>query len=227
MTDEGIELAAAPAWPRRGGFRRRLLASFIDYVVVLVPLCFLTVGLATLTNGGMKVHFGQFSTVCRSGKVYGGLWPERWQVCKSSHFGFPVADWTPGETKETLSGKIEIVSIDLSSKGKFRSEALDLSFLDLPALAIYLLVIEMTLGQSVGKWALVLVVYDEPNWQRRGLPLQKAFRRQLMKFLGAFPLVLAGAWYAFQPWGSAPGPALSYSWLEVVTVVVAFGLALV
>jgi hypothetical protein len=225
MTDEGSELAAAMAWPRRGGLWRRFLALVVDYFVVLIPLYFLTAGLAMLTDGGVKGDFGLSLKVCRSFTVNGVPSLER-KVCKSSLLGFSVADRAVAKAKEAQFANPESVSIDPSSKGSFPPAALDLSFLDLPALAIYLLVIEMTLGQSVGKRALVLVVYDEPNWQRRGLPLQKAFRRQLIKFLGAFPLVLTHAWSAFQTWGSFPGPAPSYSWWEIVPALVAAGFAL-
>ncbi|QKD01325.1 RDD family protein [Mesorhizobium loti] len=228
MTGDRIEVATAMAWPRQGGLWRRCFASVIDYLVVLIPLYFLVAGLFMLTDGGVKGHFGLFLTVCRPGKVHGSLSPERydWQVCRSSLLGFPVADWAVGTAKASQFAKPETVSIDLNSKGNFRTAALDLGFLDLPALAIYLLVMEMTLGQSVGKRALVLVVYDEHNWQRRGLPLQKAFRRQLIKFLGAFPLVLTGTWSAFQTWGSFPGPAPSYPWWEFVPALAAAGFAL-
>lgn len=216
MTDEGIEHASAMAWPRRGGFWRRFLASFIDYLVVLIPLYFLGAGLFPLTDGGVKTHFW-LSKVCGSAKVHGGPSLKLRQVCSSYQFSFPIADLAVGTMKATQFAKPETVSTDLNSKGNFRPAALDLGFLRLPALAIYLLVMEMALGRSVGKRALVLVVYDENNWQRRGLPLQKAFRRQLIKFLGAVPLVMTGAWSAFQTWGSVPGPAPSYSWLEIVT----------
>ncbi len=229
MTDEGIPLAAAMAWPRRGGFWRRFLASFIDYLVVLIPLYFLVAGLFALTDGGVKGHFWLFLRTCSSAKVHGGPSLERydWQVCKSSLFGFPVADWAVGTAKETQSARPETVSIDLNSKGNFRPTALDLGFLQVPALAIYLLLMEMASGRSVGKRALVLVVYDENDWQRRGLPLRKAFRRQVIKFLGTFPVVLTGAWFAFQTWGSFPRPAPSYAWFEFVPALVAIGLSLV
>jgi len=213
MTDKGIELAAGPAWPRRGGLWRRLLALVIDYFVVLIPLYILVVGVVLVAGGGVKGHF---SEVCRSGKGHGGLLPERWQVCESYNLDIPVADWAVGKANMAQFAKPETVSIK-GSNDTFRLTALDQGFLQLPALAIYLLVMEMALGRSVGKRALVLVVYDENDWQRRGLPLQKAFRRQLIKFLGAIPLVLTGAWSAFQTWGSVPGPAPSYFWLEIVT----------
>ena len=214
MTDEGSELAAAMAWPRRGGLWRRFLALVVDYFVVLIPLYILVAGLLLVAGGGVKDHFVE---VCRSGKVDGGLLPERWQVCESYNSDFPVADWAVGKAKMAQSAKAATVSIKVGSSETLQLTALDRGFLELSALAIYLLVMEMVFGQSVGKRALVLVVYDENNWQRRGLPLQKAFRRQLIKFLGAFPLVLTGAWSAFQTWGSFPGFAPSYSWLEIVT----------
>jgi hypothetical protein len=214
MTGDRLDVATAMAWPRRGGLWRRFLALVIDYLVVIIPLYFLVAGLFLVAGGGVKDHFVE---ICRSGKVHGGLLPERWQVCKSYNFDFPVADWAVGKAKMDQFAKSETVSIKVGSEETFRLTALNQGLLQLPALAIYLLVMEMAFGRSVGKRALVLVVYDKDNWQRRGLSLEKAFRRQLVKFLGAFPLVLTGAWSAFQSWGSVATPALSYSWVEVVT----------
>jgi len=225
MTGDRIEVATAMAWPRRGGLWRRFLASVIDYLVVLISLYFLVAGLAMLTDGGVKGDFGLSFEVCRSFTVH-GVPPSERKVCKSSLLGFSVSDRAVAKAKEPQFAKPESVSINPNAKGNLRPVALDLSFLDLPALAIYFLVIEMTLGQSVGKRALVLVVYDEHNWQTRGLPLQKAFRRQLIKFLGVFPLVLIRAWSAFQTWVSFPGPTPSYSWWEAVPALVAAGFAL-
>lgn len=212
MTDDRIEVATAMAWPRRGGLWRRFLASVIDYLVVLIPLYFLVVGLFLVAGGGVKDHFVE---ICRSGMVHGGLLPERRQVCKS--YNFDVADWAVEKAKMAQLAKSETVSIKVGSEETFRLTTLDQGLLQLPALAIYLFVMEMAFGRSIGKRALVLVVYDQDHWQRRGLPLQKALRRQAIKFLGALPLVLTGAWSAFQTWGSVPGPAPSNSWLEIAT----------
>lgn len=176
----------------------------------------------------MKADFWLFLHVCRPAKVHGGPSLERydWQVCKSSLFGFPVADWAVGTAKATQSVVRETVSFDLNSKEKSRPAALDLGFLQVPALVIYLFVMEAS-GRSIGKRALTLVVYDENDWRRRGLPLQKAFRRQVIKFLGTFPLVLTGVWSAFQTSGSVPGPTPSYAWLDFAPSVAVLGLALV
>lgn len=214
MTDDGVEVATAMAWPRRGGIWRRFLALAVDYFVVMIPLYVLVAGLVLVADGGVKDHLVE---ICKSGKVDGGLLPERRQVCKSYNFDFPVADWAVEKAKMAQFEKSETDSIKVGSEETFRLTALDQGLLQLPALAIYLLVMEMAFGRSVGKRALMLVVYDKDLWQRRGLPLQKAFRRQLIKFLGAFPFVLTGAWSAFQTWGSVATPAPSYSWLEIVT----------
>ncbi|MEZ2333550.1 RDD family protein [Mesorhizobium sp. RCC_202] len=212
MTGDRIEVATAMAWPRRGGIWRRFLALAVDYLILIIPLYFLVAGLLLAAGGG-----DHFVEICRSGKVDGGLLPERWQVCKSYNSDFPVADRAVEKAKMAQLAKSETVLIKSGSEETFQLTALDQGFLQLSVLAIYLLVMETVFGRSVGKRALVLVVYDRDNWQRRGLPLQKAFRRQLIKFLGAIPLVLTGAWSAFETWGSVPTPAPSYSWLEVVT----------
>ncbi|MDX8465761.1 RDD family protein [Mesorhizobium sp. VK23B] len=229
MTDEGIQLAAAMAWPRLGGFWRRLLASLIDYFVVLVPVYSLVTGLFLFTDGGVKGHFWLNWRICSTASVHGNpsLEAYNWQVCKTSLLGFPVAEWAIGTAKDTQSEAAPAVSLDLDPQGNFRPTALDLGFLELPILAIYLLVMEMASGQSVGKRVLSLVVHDEYDWHRTGLSLQKAARRQVIKFLGAVPVTLTGAWFAFQAWRSMPGLVSSYSKVEIVCAFAAFALALI
>ena len=229
MTDERIELADATAWPRPGGFWRRLFAALIDYLVVLIPLYSLVAGLFLLTDGGVKGHFWLNWRLCQSATVNGNpsLARYNWQACKTSVFGVPVAEWIVGTSTDTQSGATQAVSIDLDPKGNLRPAALDLGFLELLVLATYLLVMEATSGRSVGKRALALVVHDEYDWHGRGLAIQKAARRQVIKFLGTFPVVLTGAWFAFQTWSSVPGSAPTYSRLEFVCAFAALALALI
>lgn len=229
MSDEGTTFASAMAWPHRGGFWRRFFAALIDYLVVVIPLLVLVAVLFQLANGGVKGHFWLNWRLCSSATVHGNPSLERynWQMCKTSLFGFPVADWAVGTPKDTQNGEAETVSIDLDSKGNFRPAALDLGFLELPILAIYLFAMEMISGQSVGKRALSLVVHDEYDWHRAGLPPSKAVRRQVIKFLGTVPFMLTGAWFAFQAWWSVPGPVPNYSQVEFVLAVVAFALVLI
>lgn len=229
MTDQGIELAGAMAWPHRGGFWRRFFAALIDYLVVMIPLFALVAVLFQLTEGGVKGHFWLNWKLCSSATVHGNQSLERynWQMCRTSFLGFPVTDWAAGTATDAQDGKAETVSIDLDSKGNFRPAALDLGFLELPVLAIYLFVIEMMSGQSVGKRALSLVVRDEYDWQRVGLPPKKAARRQVIKFLGTVPSMLTGAWFAFQSWRSVPGPVPNFSQVEIVCAVAASVLVLI
>lgn len=231
MTDHGeLEQADAVAWPRLAGFWRRFFASLIDYLVVLVPLYSLAAGLFMLTDGGVKGHFWFNWQMCSSATVHGNPTLEAydWQMCNTSLLSFfPVAEWAVGKAKDTRSGTIPAVSIDLDSKGNFRPTALDLGFLELPILAVYLLVMEVVSGQSVGKLAVSIVVRDEYDWHRTGLSWQKAARRGVVKFLGFVPVTLTGAWFAFQAWRSSPGFVPSYSRIEIVCAFVAFGLALI
>lgn len=231
MTDYGgLEHADEGTWPSLAGFWRRLFASLIDYLVVLMPLYSLVAGLFLLTDGGVKGHFWFNSQMCRSATVHGNPTVEAydWQMCSTSFFGFfPVAEMAVGKAKDTRSGMSPAVSIDLNSKGNFRPTALDLGFLELPILAIYLLVMEIVSGQSVGKLALSIVVRDEYDWNRIGLSLQKAACRGVIKFLGFVPVTLSGAWFAFQAWRGIPEPVPSYSRVEIVCAFVAFALVLI
>lgn len=229
MTDEGIELADATAWPHVGGFWRRLFAALIDYLVVLIPLFTLAAVLFQLTDGGVKGHFWLNWRLCQEATVHGNpsLEHYKWQVCRTSLLGFPVAEWAVGTITDTQSVAAPAVSIDLDQKGNFRSTALDLGFVELLVLATYLLVMETTSGRSVGKRALTLVVRDEYDWHRRGLSMQKAVRRQGVKFLGTVPFVLTGAWFAFQSWGSDPVVTSTYSRLEFVGAFAALAVALI
>ncbi|AZO11070.1 MULTISPECIES: RDD family protein [unclassified Mesorhizobium] len=229
MIGEGVQFADALDWPRRGGFWRRCFASLIDYLVVLIPVYSVVASFFLLTDGGVNGHFWLNWRICSSATVHGNpsLEAYNWQVCRTSIFGFPVTEWAVGTPIDTQSSAAEAVSLDLDSKGNFRPAALDLGFLELPILALYLLAMEMAAGQSVGKRALSLVVHDEYDWHRTGLSVRKAVRRQVIKFLGVVPVTLTGAWFAFQTWGSIPGPAPSYSKVEIVCAFAAFALALI
>jgi hypothetical protein len=216
MIDDGDRLVDAMAWPRRGGLWRRLFASLIDYLVVLIPIFSLVAALYLLTDGGVKGSFWLNWRICQAGTVHGNpsLAHYDWQVCKTSVFGFPVADWAVGTSSQ--SGEATSISMDLDPHGNFRPYELDLGFLDLPVLAIYLFVMELTSGQAIGKRVLALVVHDDQDRHRVSLPLQKAVRRQAMKFLGVLPVTLSGVWFAFRAWGYAPGLSPDFSRLEIV-----------
>ncbi|MEI9423831.1 RDD family protein [Mesorhizobium sp. Cs1299R1N1] len=229
MTDEGIQRANAIAWPRRGGFWRRLFASLIDYLVIFVALYSLVAALFLLTDGGVKGSFWLNWKTCQSASLNGTDDPllarYDWQVCATSFFGFPVARWAAGTSTDSQSKAVSMLSIDLDSKGKFRSAALDLGFLQVLVLATYLLVMEGAFSRSLGKGVLAPFVHDELDWHREGLALQKAVRRQVVKFLGYLPATLVGAFFAFETWKTVPASVLNYSRLEIVIAFAASALA--
>ena len=227
MTDEGVELAVT--WPRPGGLWRRLFASLIDYLVIFVALYALVAALFLMTDGGVKGSFWLNWKTCQSASLKGTSDPllsrYDWQVCATSFFGFPVARWAAGTSTDAQSKAVSTLSIDLDSNGNFRAAALDLGFLQVLVLATYLLVMEGAFSRSLGKGVLALFIHDELDWHREGLALQKAVRRQVMKFLGYLPATLVGAFFAFQTWKTVPAPLLDYSRLEIVIAFTASALA--
>ena len=230
MTDlDAAQFADAMSWPRRSGFWRRLVASLIDYLVVLIPVYALVAALFLLTDGGVKGSFWLNWRICQAGTVHGDPSLDRydWQVCRTSVFGLTVAEWVVGTTSEAQGGKSSAISIDLDPRGNFRSAALDMGFLELLVLASYLFVIELQSGQSLGKRVTAIMVHDQDDKSRVGLPIQKAVRRQAMKFLGPLSMTLTGGWFAFRAWGTDPGVVQDFSWLEIAAAYTAFVLALI
>ncbi|WP_137932978.1 RDD family protein [Mesorhizobium comanense] len=227
MTEEGGEPAVT--WPRPGGLWRRLLASLIDYLVVFVALYALVAALFLMTDGAVKGSFWLNWRTCQSASLRGTDDPVLsrydWQVCATSFFGLPVARWAAGTSTDPQSKAATTLSIDLDSKGNFRTAALDLGFLQVLVLAAYLLLMEGAFSRSLGKGVLALFVHDESDWHREGLGLRKAVRRQVVKFLGYLPATLVGAFFAFQAWKTAPATLLDYSRLEIAVAFIAAALA--
>ncbi|WP_214470813.1 RDD family protein [Mesorhizobium sp. dw_380] len=230
MTDyDEARLADAMAWPRPSGIWRRLFASLIDYLIVLIALYSLIAILFLTTDGGVKGSFWLTWRTCQAATVHGdaSLAPYNWQVCRTSVFDLAVAEWAVGTSPSSQSAETASISIDLDPRGNFRPAALNLGFLELVVLASYLLVMEWTSGQPIGKRVMAIAVHDQDDKERVGLPVRKAFRRQVMKFLGALPMTLSGGWYAFQAWGSAPGATQDFSKLEIAGAYAALFLTLV
>lgn len=232
MTDtDEARFSDAMSWPRRGGIWRRLFASIIDYLSVLIPLYALVAGLFLLTDGGVKGSFWLNWRLCQAATLNGASDPSfaryDWQICRTSLFGLTVAEWALGTASGSQSEGNPSISFDLDSQGNIRPAALDLGFLELVVLASYLLVMELTSGQPIGKRFAALIVHDQDDKNRIGLPVRKAVRRQGMKFLGALPIMFMGGWYTVQAWGSAPGVAQDFSRLEIVGAYAALVLVMV
>ncbi|RWM24789.1 RDD family protein [Mesorhizobium sp.] len=216
-------------WPRRGGFWRRLVASLIDYLVIVAVLYSLVAVLFLLTDGGVKGSFWLNWRICQSATVHGNASLDRynWQVCRTSLLGLTVAEWAVGTNSNSQSGETPTISIDLDPQGNFRPEALDLGFLEFLVLVPCLFVSELKSGRSIGKRVMALMVHDQNDKSQIGLSVPKAARRQAMKFLGPLSMTLTGTWFAFRAWGSAPGIVQDFSGLEVVCASVAVALTLI
>lgn len=215
---DDAQFAEAMSWPRYGGFWRRSIAALIDYLVVLVPLYALVAGLFVLTDGGVKGHFWLNWRICQPVTLHGApsLVRYNWQACSTSVFGLTVAEWAAGVAPAAQSGASSTLSIDLDSQNNFRLAALDVGFVELLVLMVYLFGMELSWGQTFGKGMMSVKVYDQNDKGRVGLPVWKAARRQVMKFLGPLSLTLTGGWFAFREWGVAPGVAPDFSWVEMV-----------
>ncbi|CAM5409820.1 hypothetical protein MAUB1S_06966 [Mycolicibacterium aubagnense] len=194
-------------WPRYAGFWRRLAASIIDYILVLIVLLPLASLAFVSTDGEVKSLFLLRWNLCQSTTLNQTSGPSlanyEWVVCRASIFGLKTAQWAEGTASDQ---KVEpsSISFDLDSNGRFRPSSLDLGFLELAILAAYFFLGEWRFGQSIGKRSLGIKIYDQDQWNRVGLPAWKSFRRQAMKFAGVAPMVLSGGWYSFRAWGGDP-----------------------
>jgi hypothetical protein len=94
-------------------------------------------------------------------------------------------------------------------------------------LATYLFAMELKSGETIGKRVKSIKVHDQDDKSRVGLPIRKAARRQVMKFLGPLSMTLTGGWFAFRAWGTGPGVVQDFSWLEIAAACAAFVLALI
>lgn len=216
-------------WPRHAGFWRRLAALMIDYLVVFIPLFILVAALFSATNGGVTGSFSLRWNTCYEATLNGSNDPSAsnydWQLCRTSIFGLTVAQWVQGSPKaatqsnDSSSNSSPFVAYSLDSEGNVRSSSLDVGFVEWIALFVYLLLMEMKSGEPIGKRIMAITVRDDSDFDRVGLLARKAVRRQGMKFLGFLPMILLGAWYAFQSWGDPPEVMQEASSAEVIAAV--------
>lgn len=202
------------AWPRPAGFWRRLGAFLIDYLIVLVPVFILVAALFSATNGGVTGSFSLRWNKCYAATLNAPNNPANsnydWQWCKTSLFGLTVAQWVQGSPKavtqsnDQSSSSPPTIEYFLDPQGSIRSAPLDIGLTEWIALFVYLVLMEMKSGKSIGKRIMAIAVHDDSDFDRVGLPARKAARRQIMKFLGLLPVPLLDAWYALQSWGDPP-----------------------
>jgi len=220
-----------PQWPDRAGFWRRLAAFIIDYLVIFVPLYVAVAILFSLTGGGitgkglsLRWHLCGPTTISDGSPQVAEY---EWQVCRTSVFGVTVATWAEGSKTATEPAESQSIQVMLDPDGDFRPMPLDLGFLDLVVLFVYLNLIERASGRSIGKRVMAIAVLDEDDLNRVGLPSRKSIRRQLAKFAGFLPLVAVEAVSAFLAWGSLVDTEAGEPFSDIAAVVVTVGIVAV
>ncbi len=190
-----------PAEPaQRGGFWRRVGAFLVDALVITVPLQIVVAALYPMTHGAIQFNGGISMSICRSNTnvttLPAGLDPPPPQganytvVCRASFFGLETARWlTVG--RETREGAV--------TKKVWRKYALDpqdklikayaVDWIAYLVLFLYLVALEHRLGATLGKKWLGLRVIDIRQMDRRGIPLGKAVARNLLLWIGIYPML--------------------------------------
>lgn len=181
----------------RAGFWRRVGALIIDSIIIFLPLQILVAILFAQTNG--NVHGGFFvSTECHSvSAIPDGLRPPPppdanfANQCKSSFFGFPTAHVlvVGVVTKTDNITTTRSFNYPLDASGK-PTNALDMSWIGMLVLLLYLIAMEWRSGATVGKRVLKMRVFEADNITGVGVPLSKAVIRNLAMWIGMIPALL-------------------------------------
>ncbi|PLP60030.1 hypothetical protein CYK37_07595 [Mesorhizobium loti] len=181
----------------RAGFWRRLAALVIDTIVIFLPLQILVAILFAQTNGNVQGGFFVV-TECQSvGSLPEGLQPPPpadanfANLCTSRFFGFPTAHVLSVGTTTQKGNTTTSRSINypLDADGK-PTNALDMSWVALLVLTLYLIAMEWRSGATVGKRLLKMKVINAGDTADVGIPLSKAVKRNLAIWVGAIPALL-------------------------------------
>jgi hypothetical protein len=188
---------------RRAGFWRRLLASIIDYLVVFVPLYLVVAALFSVSNGAVQGSFLLRFNACYETSVNWNSEPpagiDVWNWCGTSVLGLTTVSTLVGTS---TTNKTEI-ALPLDADRQVREDVFDVGAFDALILFIYLFFMEWRSGRPIGKRIMAVVVHDVDGWERHGLPIKKAFRRQLAKAAGLLPMAVVQTIYSIALWMNA------------------------
>jgi uncharacterized RDD family membrane protein YckC len=192
-----------PAEPtRRGGFWRRAGAFIIDVLLITVPFQIAVAALYPMTDGAIQMSSGIVMSLCQNRTnvvtLPAGLDPppptgaNYTSTCRASFFGFETARWlTVGrETREGAITRKVWRTYPLDRQGRL-TKAYVVDWIAYLALFLYLVALEHRLGATLGKQWLGLRVIDIRQMDRSGIPLGKAFARNLLLWIGAYPMLVA------------------------------------
>ncbi|PSH69733.1 hypothetical protein CU102_05520 [Phyllobacterium brassicacearum] len=207
----------------RAGFWRRVLAFLIDATIVLIPLQVLVAVLFAQTNGTVQGSFGFTTTYCVAlGEIPANLEPappagfNSAAECRISFIGFFDTARTLSVAKVTEDGSVTTsISTDytLGTDGQ-PNQAFTTDWIALLLLLAYLVVMEYRFGRTFGKQMLGIRTIDTDDPAQTGIPLKKAFFRQLAMWIGATPALLLLSYLTVAPYlTSGVVAAMILTWL--------------
>jgi uncharacterized RDD family membrane protein YckC len=183
---------------QRAGFWRRVLALFIDIIVVSLPLQILLIVLFAQTNGAVQGSFGINSTSCVSiGELPTGFEPppppgfNSIVECQTSLLGFDTShSLRVAEVNQDGSVTTSIYrDYTLGADGR-PNRAFTTDWIAILLLFAYLIFMDSRLGRTLGKRALNIRTIDIDAQASTGIPLRKAFLRQLAMLIGMIPMII-------------------------------------
>jgi uncharacterized RDD family membrane protein YckC len=179
---------------RRSGFWRRAAAFLTDLAVVLLPLQVVVSVLFALTHGMIQGRFGISTTACTPlTELPPGLKtriadPTRIVDCRTSLFGFDTSRFLHVDRSQTdgavTTGVFERIRLD--AEGQFMDPAgFDVSWIAGLVLLVYLVGMEASRGQTVGKRLLGIRTIVRSRGGTIGIGVLRALARRLAMMLGA------------------------------------------
>lgn len=205
MTSSEVAEQPVVIWPDQAGVWRRFAAFSIDVVLVTIAVSLLVAALHWMTKGEVEAkNLSIRWSICRDATVNEGSSPEladyEWKMCSTSFFGLPLARWIEG-TQGAEGADQKSVDLSVDHQGSIRPTPLDVSFIQWAVLFMYLFLMEWGSGAPIGKRVMALMVHDDDDFQRVGLPTKKSFVRQVVKLFGMILTIPLEAWSAFANWG--------------------------
>lgn len=187
---------------RRAGFWRRIGSLLLDAVVVLLPLQVVVAVLFALTNGQMQGRFGLNLGGCdQLSQLPPGLQtqvenPNGVQTCTWGFPGLPTSKLLVVSRSETEGALTSTVSESfwLDKDGQLADRAgYDVSWIALLLLVVYMVVLEIRRGRTIGDRIMRIRVVDPARPEVVGLPAARSIGRRLAYWIGAVPAAVVNA----------------------------------
>jgi hypothetical protein len=170
-------------------------------LLICVPIQIIVAALYPATNGRIQISSGIVYKVCNIRVPLASLPTELNPpppagatyavICHSSFFAWETARWlTVGrETTEGIVTKTFTIDYPLDRDNNL-TPVHSVDWVALLVIFLYLVTFEYRFGSTFGKNLLGLRVIDTREGERRGIPLGAAIVRNLLLWIGAYPMVI-------------------------------------